>query len=58
MKREAGRKKEDRKESEGTKILQGDENGLQFPLISIQSILFSDITGEGTRRYKLPGIKY
>ena len=58
MKREAGRKKEDRKESEGTKILQGDENGLRFPIISIQSILFPDITGEGTRRYKPPGIKY
>ena len=38
-------------------ILQGDENVLQFLLISIQSISFSDIVGEGSRRYKLLGIK-
>ena len=58
MESEAGGRKKVGRKVKGTEILQGNENVLQFPLIAIQSILVSDIIGEGTRRYKLPGIKY
>lgn len=50
-----GRKKEGREVVE-TENLERDENFSKSPLVSIQSTLFSDIIGEGTKGCKLLGI--